>query len=66
MSESALVDLGAALALVAVIEGLLIGLFSSRLSDMLEQIREVGPERMRWIGLGMAVLGTALYMAIRG
>lgn len=66
MSSEALFDLGAAFALVAVIEGMLIGLFSTRLSDMLEQVRDVGPERMRWVGLGMAVFGTILYMAIRG
>ena len=65
MSGSAFGDLAASLALVLVVEGLAFAIFSGRLTDLLEQVREIEPERMRWIGLVMAVIGTGLYALIR-
>lgn len=65
MSELALSDLFAALALVLVAEGLVLAVFSRRLPRLMEQIQSADPERMRWAGLGMAVMGTAGYLAVR-
>ena len=48
-----------------VIEGLAFGIFSRRLPDLLEQVRDVDPEQMRWAGLVMAAIGTGLYLLIR-
>jgi uncharacterized protein YjeT (DUF2065 family) len=66
MGSAALTDLLAALALVLVLEGLAIGLVSTRLVSLLEALREVDPERLRWGGLAMAALGTLGYLLIRG
>jgi uncharacterized protein YjeT (DUF2065 family) len=66
MASEALVDLLAALSLVAVIEGVAIGLVSTRIISLLEQLRSVDPERLRWGGLAMAALGTFGYFLLRG
>ncbi len=62
----ALTDLLAALALVAVIEGMAVALVASRITDLLEQLRLVDPDRVRWGGLALAVLGTLAYIVLRG
>ncbi len=65
MSSLALGDLGAALALVLVVEGLAVALFSTRVETLLAQLREIDPERLRWGGLAMAVLGVVVYLLVR-
>ena len=64
--SGALTDLLAALALVAVIEGLAAALVSRRIADLLDALRMMDPERVRWGGLVLAVLGTFTYLAVRG
>jgi len=66
VTGTAVVDLFAALALAIVIEGLAVAFFSSRLPGILEALRLLGPEQLRWVGLAMAVVGTLLYLALRG
>jgi len=65
VSGSAVGDLFAALALMAVFEGLALALFSNRLAEMLEALRALDADRLRWAGLIVAVGGTGLYVAIR-
>ncbi|MGF1446630.1 MAG: DUF2065 domain-containing protein [Pikeienuella sp.] len=65
MSASPVADLVSAGALVLVIEGLAIALMSSRVEGLLEQLRALDPEQLRWGGLGMAVLGCVVYLLVR-
>jgi len=58
-------DLLAALALMLAIEGLAIALLAADLPRLLEQIRAVGPDTLRWTGLVMVGIGTGLYLVIR-
>lgn len=66
MSDTALSDLLAALALMMVFEGIVFAVFMGRLPEMLEQLREADPDRLRWVGLAVALAGAALYMMVRG
>lgn len=59
-------DLLAALALMAVLEGVVIALMSRRLHDLLEQLSHIDPETVRWGGLALAVVGTVAYLWVRG
>lgn len=63
---SAAADLLAAVALVLVIEGIAAALLAPKLPEVLDQMRALDPERARWLGLVLAVLGTGLYVLIRG
>ncbi|MEO0622759.1 MAG: DUF2065 family protein [Pseudomonadota bacterium] len=64
--SGALGDLLAALALVAVVEGLVLALMSRRIHDLLAQMAEIDPERVRWGGLALAGIGTLAYLLLRG
>ncbi|MEM9146486.1 MAG: DUF2065 family protein [Pseudomonadota bacterium] len=64
--SGAFVDLLRALALMAVVEGVVIALASSRLHDLLEQLSHIDPERVRWGGLALAVVGTVAYLWLNG
>lgn len=66
MSSGAFGDLIAALALMLVFEGVALAIASGRIGEMLAMLQEMAPEQLRWLGLGMAVGGTALYVLIRG
>lgn len=59
-------DLLAALALVMVIEGLAIVIFSSSVPELLVALKETNTSQMRWIGLASIVGGSLLYLLIRG
>jgi uncharacterized protein YjeT (DUF2065 family) len=59
-------DLLAALALVMVIEGLAIVIFSSSVPELLTALKEVNADQMRWIGIASIVGGALLYLLIRG
>ncbi|MEM1345685.1 MAG: DUF2065 domain-containing protein [Pseudomonadota bacterium] len=60
-----LYDFLSALALMLVLEGIVFAIFSSRLPNLIEQMRALDPEQARWAGLGMAIVGTAAYLFIR-
>ncbi len=64
--SGALTDLLAAIALVLVIEGMAVALISHRITSLLDELRLIDPERVRWGGLALAVLGTLAYLAVRG
>ncbi len=66
MSTTPLLDLAAAAALVLVIEGLAVSLFSSRIEGLLERLQGLDPEQVRWGGLAMAVCGALVYFLVRG
>lgn len=66
MSAGALLDLLAALALVLVVEGIALAFASRRIAELLEALRLVDPDRVRWGGLVMAVAGTLGYVLLRG
>ncbi|MEO1492939.1 MAG: DUF2065 domain-containing protein [Pseudomonadota bacterium] len=59
-------DLLAALALVMVIEGLAIVVFSSSLPELLAAMKDVDEGQMRRIGIIAIVGGAVLYLMIRG
>ncbi len=48
------------LGFVAVIEGLVLALAPSRLEELLELLRRMGTEKMRFLGLGSVALGVVL------
>jgi len=66
VSGDAVGDVLGALALMFVFEGLGLVLASGRIAEILEQLREIPPERLRWAGLVMAAVGTGAYVLIRG
>ncbi|MBK0400829.1 DUF2065 domain-containing protein [Limibaculum sp. M0105] len=59
-------DMLAALALVLVIEGLAIAIFSGSLPELLAAMRETTASQRRTLGIVMAVCGAVAYLAIRG
>jgi len=59
-------DLLAALALVMVIEGLAIVVFSSSVPELLAALEQVNAAQMRWIGVVSIAGGALLYLLIRG
>ena len=58
-------DLLAALALVAVIEGLALVVFARSLPELLSEIDQIGPETLRKLGLGLLIAGCVAYWLIR-
>lgn len=58
-------DLLAALALVFVLEGLAIAIFSGSVPEVLAAMRGVDGTRLRMAGIIIAVSGGALYLLIR-
>ena len=48
------------LGFVAVIEGLVLALAPSSLEELLELLRRMGTEKMRFLGLGSVALGVVL------
>jgi uncharacterized protein YjeT (DUF2065 family) len=61
-----LLDLWTALALMAVVEGLLYALFPSAMRQALLQISAIGAEALRPVGLLVASLGVAALWLLRG
>ncbi|MGM0585996.1 MAG: DUF2065 domain-containing protein [Pseudomonadota bacterium] len=53
-------DLVFALGAILTAEGLLLAIAPGRMERLLETMRELGPERLRYAGLAAAILGTAL------
>lgn len=59
-------DLLAALALAAVIEGVAMVIFASSLPALIASARDIGPEGLRRVG-GLCVIGGAVaYLFVRG
>ena len=58
-------DLLAALALVAVIEGLALVVFARSLPELLAEIDTIEPETLRKLGLGLLIAGCVGYWLIR-
>jgi uncharacterized protein YjeT (DUF2065 family) len=58
-------DLGAALGLVLVIEGVLLALFPERLARMTVLLLQAPMQRLRWGGLAAASLGLLVVWLIR-
>ena len=59
-------DLLAALALVFVLEGLAIAIFSGSVPEVLAAMRGVDGTRLRMAGVVIAISGAALYLLVRG
>ncbi|MEM6488913.1 MAG: DUF2065 family protein [Pseudomonadota bacterium] len=59
-------DLLAALALVAVIEGLVIAVFADSLPELLARVETMGADQRRWLGVALAAAGGAAYLLVRG
>lgn len=59
-------DLLAALGLVLVIEGLAVAIFAGSLPELLAAMRETTESQRRFVGGGMVVLGTVVYLLVRG
>ena len=58
-------DLLAALALMLVLEGLSLAMFSRSLPQMLSELDRLDPGLLRRIGLASMALGVGAYLAIR-
>jgi hypothetical protein len=58
-------DLIFALGAILAAEGLLLAMAPRRMEQLLEFMREMGPERLRYAGLGAAILGTVLLTLAR-
>lgn len=58
-------DLGTALGLVLVIEGLLLALFPERLMRMTVLLLQLPGERLRWAGAIAALLGVLVVWLVR-
>lgn len=58
-------DLLFALGAILAAEGLLLALAPDRIRSALEAMEAIGPERLRLAGLGAAVAGTLLLLAVR-
>lgn len=58
-------DILAAIALVMVIEGLALAMFSKSMPALIAEIQAIGQERLRRVGLASIAVGGLLYLAIR-
>lgn len=58
-------DLAFALGAILAVEGLILAIAPNRLETLLETVREIGPERLRYAGLGFAVVGTVIVALAR-
>jgi len=54
------------LGFVAIVEGLVLALAPSRLDEVLEILRQIGPERTRAMGLAIIAGGVLLIWAVHG
>lgn len=59
-------DLLAALALVAVIEGLALVIFARAFPALMSEIDQIGPGKLRQSGMLLIVLGAIGYLLVRG
>jgi uncharacterized protein len=59
-------DMLLGLGLVAIVEGLVLSVSPGRLDRALEALRTLGPDHMRFIGLGAVAVGVALVWVARG
>lgn len=59
-------DILLGLGLVAVVEGLVLALAPGRLGDLLRALEDLGPDRLRLVGLLAVTLGVALVWLARG
>ena len=59
-------DLLLGLGLVAILEGLVLALAPGRLDAMLATVRELGPDRLRLVGLVAVGTGVGLVWLARG
>ncbi len=59
-------DILLGLGFVAVIEGLVLALAPNRLEEIVEMLRQIGPERMRLFGLVTIAFGVLLVWLARG
>ncbi|MDF2232931.1 DUF2065 domain-containing protein [Albimonas sp. CAU 1670] len=57
-------DLLFALGAILAVEGLLLAISPARLETLLEMMRDWGPERLRYAGLGCATLGTVILLLV--
>ncbi len=57
-------DLLFALGAILAVEGLLLATSTNRLEQLLELMRDWGPERLRYAGLACATAGVALLMLV--
>ena len=58
-------DLLMALGLMAVIEGLVLALAPLRFEQLLQMLRDLGPDRLRMMALGVIAFGVALVWVAR-
>ncbi|HYD32396.1 MAG TPA: DUF2065 domain-containing protein [Azospirillaceae bacterium] len=65
LTDFALDDLGTALALVLVIEGILYSLFPNGMRRMMAQTLEMPAGTLRWVGLATATVGVGIVWVIR-
>jgi len=61
-----LTDVLFGLGFVAIVEGLVLALAPSRLAQLLDILREFGPERTRTLGLVIVAGGVLLVWAVHG
>ncbi len=59
-------DLLLGLGLVAIVEGLFLALAPTRLAQILDALRSVGPDQLRLAGLAAVALGVGLVWMARG
>jgi uncharacterized protein len=59
-------DFGSALGLMLAIEGLAIAAFTEPMRKRMADVSRVEARRLRWIGIGAAVIGVAVVWAVRG
>lgn len=58
-------DLFFALGAILAVEGLLLAIAPQRMEALVEMMRELGPERLRYAGLAFAVVGTVIVVLVR-
>ncbi len=61
-----LTDILFGLGIIAIVEGLVLALAPSRLEQLLDMLRQIGPERTRTMGLVILAGGVLLVWAARG
>ena len=61
-----LTDILFGLGIIAIVEGLVLALAPSRLEQLLDMLRQIGPERTRTMGLVILAGGVLLIWAARG